>query len=56
MNALLNQITRLLAFARTVPNFPAAFRGILQSALLMERDRSLGCGAVLVAKKGSDSA
>jgi SAM-dependent methyltransferase len=48
--------TRLHAFARTVPNFPVAFRGILQSALLMERDRSLGCGAVLVAKKGSGSA
>jgi SAM-dependent methyltransferase len=33
-----------------VPQFAAGFRGILQSALMMETDHSIGCGAVIVAK------
>jgi len=42
---------QLHPYLRDVPNFPAAFRGILQSALLMESRPQIGCGAVLVAKK-----
>jgi SAM-dependent methyltransferase len=41
---------RLHQHLQQVPQFAAAFRGILQSALMMETDRSIGCGAVLVAK------
>jgi SAM-dependent methyltransferase len=41
---------RLHLRLQQVPQFAAAFRGILQSALMMETDRSIGCGAVLVVK------
>src|SRR6266545_5753086 len=43
----------LQPYLQTVPGFPMAFRGILQSALAMESNRRVGCGAVLVAKKKS---
>jgi len=42
---------QLYRYLQTVPNFPAAFRGILQSALMMESHPQIGCGAVLVARK-----
>jgi SAM-dependent methyltransferase len=42
---------RLQPYLQGLPNFPAAFRGILQSALLLETNRRVGCGAVLVARK-----
>jgi SAM-dependent methyltransferase len=42
---------QLYPYLQQVPNFPAAFRGILQSALMMESHPQIGCGAVLVARK-----
>jgi SAM-dependent methyltransferase len=41
---------QLFAHLQQVPQFAAAFRGILQSALMMETNRSIGCGAVFIAK------
>src|SRR6266508_5842100 len=42
---------QLYPYLQQVPNFPTAFRGILQSALMMESHPQIGCGAVLVARK-----
>jgi 2-polyprenyl-3-methyl-5-hydroxy-6-metoxy-1,4-benzoquinol methylase len=42
---------QLQPYLQGLPNFPAAFRGILQSVLLLETNRGVGCGAVLVARK-----
>jgi SAM-dependent methyltransferase len=41
---------RLFAHLQQVPQFASAFRGILQSALMMETNRAIGCGAVFIAK------
>jgi len=41
----------LYPYLQTLPNFPAAFGGILEHILQMETDLSVGSGAVLLARK-----